>query len=169
MNKKRYVVILGIVISIALISVYIELVTKSQNQSMNSERISPFAIYIHANLSIIMDGKPIQVPSQIGIDSHLWNDHSLDSFGYPGMPMDKDRKTNMPGMAPIYTTNDRGRITIGSVVERDYSLDEFLKIWDGLDTKDKIINATVNGKPADDYRNIILKDKAEIKLDIYSH
>jgi len=169
MNKKRYVVILGIVISIALISIYIELVTKSQNQSMNSERISPFAVYIHSNLSIIMDGKPIQVPSQIGIDNHLWNDHSLDKLGYPGMPMDEEGKTTMPGMAPIYTTNDKGRITVGSVVERDYSLDEFLKIWGGLDTKDKIINATVNGKPVNDYRNIILKDKAEIKLDIYSH
>jgi hypothetical protein len=141
---------------------------KPQNQSMNSERKSPFAVYIHSNLSILMDGKPIQVPSQIGINNHLWNDHSLDKFGYPGMPMDEEGKTTMPGMAPIYTTNDKGRITVGSLVERDYILEEFLRIWGGLDLKDKIVNATVNGQPIDDYRNIILRDKAEIKLNIYS-
>ena len=83
--------------------------------------------------------------------------------------MDEEGKTNMPGMAPIYTTNDKGRITVGSVIERDYTLEEFLRIWGGLDTKDKVVNATVNGKPIDDYRNIILKDKAQIKLDVYSH
>ena len=85
------------------------------------------------------------------------------------MPMDEEGKTNMPGMAPIYTTNDKGRITVGSVIERDYTLEEFLRIWGGLDTKDKVVNATVNDKSVDDYRNIILKDKAEIKLNIYSH
>ncbi|HKO66123.1 MAG TPA: hypothetical protein VJU13_13045 [Candidatus Nitrosocosmicus sp.] len=83
--------------------------------------------------------------------------------------MDEEGKTNMPGMAPIYTTNDKGRITVGSVIERDYTLEEFLRIWGGLDTKDKVVNATVNDKSVDDYRNIILKDKAEIKLNIYSH
>lgn len=170
MNKRGYIIILSIVIiSVALISIYIELVIKSQNPGINTERVSPFAVYIHSNLSILMDGKPIQVPSQIGIDSHLWKDHSLDKLGYPGMPMDEEGKTNMPGMAPIYTTNDRGRLTVGSVVERSYSLGEFLRIWGGLDIKDKLVNATVNGKPVDNYRNIILKDKSEIKLNLYSH
>lgn len=72
-------------------------------------------------------------------------------------------------MAPLYTTNDKGRITIGSVIARDYTLGEFLKIWGGLDLIDKLVNATVNGKPVDDYRKIILKDNEQIKLDIYSH
>jgi hypothetical protein len=75
----------------------------------------------------------------------------------------------MPGMAPLYTTNDEGRITVGSVTERDYTLGDFLKILGKLDLMDKLVNATVNGKAVDDYRNIILKDKAQIKLDIYSH
>ncbi len=170
MSKKRPIIIISIVVVvIASISIYIELVMKPQNQSMNSEKVSPFAVYMHSNVSILMDGKPVKVPSQIGIDYNLWNDHSLDKFGFPGMPMDEEEKTTMPGMAPIYTTNDKGRITIGSVIERDYTFGEFLKIWGGLDTKDKIVNATVNGKPFDDYRNIIFKDKAQIKMEIYSH
>ena len=151
------------------ITVYIEFLFKPQNLSMNSGKVTPFAVYMHSNLSILMDGKPLVIPSQIGINDHLWNDHSLDKFGAPGMPMDEEGKTTMPGMAPIYTTNDKGRITIGSVIERDYSLGEFLSIWGGINIKDMLVNATVNGKPIDDYRNIILKDKAQINLNIYSH
>jgi hypothetical protein len=120
-------------------------------------------------LSIILDNKPVVIPSQIGINKSLWKDHSLDKYGVPGMPMDEEGEKTMPGMAPLYTTNDKGRITIGSVIERDYTLGEFLKIWSGIDMKDKLVNATINGKPAEDYRNIILKDKAQIKLVIYSH
>ena len=82
---------------------------------------------MHSNLSILMDGKPLVIPSQIGINDHLWNDHSLDKFGVPGMPMDEEGKTTMPGMAPLYTTSDKGRITIGSVIEREYTLGDFLK------------------------------------------
>jgi len=168
MKKIHIVILIIITIAIVSISIYIELVTKPKNLIMNLEK-SPFVVYMHSNLSILMDGKPIKVPSQIGIDNKLWNNHSLDKFGVPGMPMDEEGKTTMPGMAPLYTTNDKGRITIGSVIERDYTVGEFLKIWSGINIKDKLVNATVNGKPAEDYRNIILKDKAQIKLVIYSH
>jgi hypothetical protein len=102
MIKKRLVIILSsLIIAIASISIYIEWVVKpqnqNQNQSMNSGKVSPFVIYVHSNLSILMNGKPIKIPSQIGIDKHLWNDHSLDKFGAPGMPMDEEGKTIMPG------------------------------------------------------------------------
>ena len=173
MIKKRLVIILSsVIIAIASISIYIEGVIKpqnqNQNQSMNSEKISPFAIYAHSNLSISMNGKPIKIPSQIGIDEHLWNDHSLDKFGAPGMPMDEEGKTTMPGMAPIYTTNDKGRITIGSVIDRNYTLEEFLRIWGGLDLNGKMVNATVNGKPTNNYENITFENNQQVKLDITS-
>ncbi|HKU84374.1 MAG TPA: hypothetical protein VJP58_10065, partial [Candidatus Nitrosocosmicus sp.] len=129
---------------------------------------SPFAIYIHSNLNILIDGKPLIIPSQVGIDNHLWNNHSLDRFGAPGMPTDEEGNTTMPGMAPIYTINDKGRVTVGSVVERNYTLGEFLRIWGELDLRDKIVNATVNGKSVDDYSNIILKNKTQIKMEIHS-
>ena len=170
MIRKRQVIIISIVIVvIASITIYIELVMKPQNQSMDSEKISPFAIYIHSNLNILIDGKPLIIPSQVGIDNHLWNNHSLDRFGAPGMPMDEEGKTTMPGMAPIYTINDKGRITVGSIVERNYTLQDFLNIWGGIDLNGKKVNATVDDKPVTDYRSIILKDKEQIKLNIYSH
>jgi hypothetical protein len=36
------------------------------------------------------------------------------------MSMDKKDEKTMPGMAPSYTTNNNGRITVGSKVERLY-------------------------------------------------
>ncbi|MGD9534133.1 MAG: hypothetical protein AB7V56_10225 [Candidatus Nitrosocosmicus sp.] len=164
LNKNRIILII-VLISIAIgITVYIQMVMKSQSLSTNPGKVSPFAVYMHSNLSIIMDGKPIKVPSQIGIDYDLWNDHSLDKFGFPGMPMDEEGKKTMPGMAPIYTTNDKGRITVGSVVERDFTLGDFLRIWGGLDIKDKLVNATVNGNAVANYTNIKLEDDQQIKL-----
>jgi hypothetical protein len=165
MSKRRQVIIISIVIVvITSISIYIEFIMKPQNMSMDSGKVSPFAVYMHSNLSILMDGNPIKIPSQIGIDYNLWNDHSLDKFGFPGMPMDEEGKTTMPGMAPLYTTNDKGRITVGSIVERDYTLGEFLRIWNGLDLKDKLVNTTVNGNVVNNYTNIKLKDDQQIKL-----
>jgi len=169
MNKRQIIVLSIVIIAIASITIYIELVMKPSHIQINSNKESPFAIYIHPNMNITMDNRPVVIPSQIGINKTLWENHSLDKFGVPGMPMDEEGEKTMPGMAPLYATNDKGRITTGSVIERDYTLGEFLKIWSGIDIKDKLVNATVNGKPVDDYRNIILKDKAQIKLVIYSH
>ena len=80
---------------------------------------------MHSKLSILIDGKPIRIPIQVGIDNHLWNNHSLDRFGIPGMPMDEDGKSTMPGIVPLYTTNDKGRIGVGSVIERNYTMQDF--------------------------------------------
>ncbi len=135
---------------------------------MNSGKVSPFAVYIHSNLSILMDGKEIDIPSQIGIDEHLWNDHSLDKFGAPGMQMDEEGNTTMPGMAPIYTTNDNGRITIGSVADRNYTLEEFLRIWGELELDGIMVNATVNGKPVNNYENIIFENNQQVNLELTS-
>ncbi|KAA2283580.1 hypothetical protein [Candidatus Nitrosocosmicus sp. SS] len=165
MSKKRQVIIISIVVVVVTsIIIYIEFMMKPQNLGMNSEKVSPFAVYFHSNLSISIEGKPIKIPSQIGIDYKLWNDHSLDKFGFPGMPMDEEGKTTMPGMAPLYTTNDKGRITVGSITERDYTLGDFLRIWGELDTDDKVVNATVNGKAVTNYTNVKLEEGQQIKL-----
>ena len=169
MSKRQLIFIIVLIVVVSIVSVYIEFAIKPQNTSLTSKNVNPFAIYFHSNLSIIIDNKPVVIPSQIGINETLWKDHSLDKYGVPGMPMDEKGEKSMPGMAPLYTTNDKGRITTGSVIERDYTLGEFLKIWGGLDLKGKLVNATVNGEPVDDYRNMILKDEAQIKLDIYSY
>jgi regulatory protein YycI of two-component signal transduction system YycFG len=169
MNKRQLIFIIAlIVVVIIVVSVYIELAMKPQNTSLTSKNVNPFAVYFHSNLSIILDNKPVVIPSQIGINESLWKDHSLDKYGVPGMPMDEKGEKNMPGMAPLYTTNDKGRITIGSVIEREYTLGEFLKIWGGFDLMNKLVNATANGNDVANYENITLEDDQQIELYIMS-
>jgi len=169
MSKRQLIFIIAlIVVGMIIVSVYIELAIKPQNTSLTSKNVNPFAVYFHSNLSIVLDNKPVVIPSQIGINESLWKDHSLDKYGVPGMPMDEKGEKNMPGMAPLYTTNDNGRITIGSVIERDYTIGEFLKIWGGLDLIDKLVNATVNGNEVANYENIRLEDDQQIELYIMS-
>ncbi len=168
LSKKQLIFILLLTGAVVGISIYNELVIKPSLVSMDSNKANPFAIYIHPNLSITINNRPVVIPSQIGINETLWKNHSLDKFGVPGMPMDEEGKTTMPGMAPIYTTNDNGRITVGSIVDRNYTLQDFLNIWGGIDLSDKKVNATINGKPVSDYKNIILKDKENIALDVKS-
>lgn len=168
MSKKQLIFILLLTGAVVGISIYNELVIKPSLVSMDSNKANPFAIYIHPNLSITINNRPVVIPSQIGINETLWKNHSLDKFGVSGMPMDEEGKTTMPGMAPIYTTNDNGRITVGSIVDRNYTLQDFLNIWGGIDLSDKKVNATINGKPVSDYKNILLKDKENIALDVKS-
>jgi hypothetical protein len=168
MNKRQLIFIIALIVIGIIVSVYIELAIKPQNTSLTSKSVNPFAVYFHSNLSIILDNKPVVIPSQIGINESLWKDHSLDKYGVPGMPMDEKGEKNMPGMAPLYTTNDKGRITIGSVIERDYTLAEFLKIWGGLDLMDKLVNTTVNGNEVANYENITLEDDQQIEFYIMS-
>ena len=168
MNKRQLIFIIALIVVVIIVSVYIELAIKPQNTSLTSKNVNPFAVYFHSNLSIILDNKPVVIPSQIGINESLWKDHSLDKYGVPGMPMDEKGEKNMPGMAPLYTTNDKGPITIGSVIEREYTLGEFLKIWGGLDLIDELVNATVNDNDVSNYENIILEDDQQIELYIMS-
>jgi len=168
MNKRQLIFIIALIVVVIVVSVYIEVIMKPQNISMDSKKVNPFAIYIHSNLSIVMDNKSVVIPSQIGINKSLWEDHSLDKYGVPGMPMDEEGEKTMPGIAPLYTNNNNGRITIGSIVDRNYILGEFLNIWGQLDLNKKKIMAFVDNKPVSNYSNIVLKDDQNITLNIFS-
>jgi hypothetical protein len=131
----------------------------------SNTKANPFAMRISFHLSIIMDHKHVAIPSQIGIDEPLWHNHTLDKYGAQGMSMPG---MSMPGMAPIYTNDNNGLIKIGSLVNRNYTLGDFLNIW-GMDIKDKSVMATANGKPISDFKNHILKDREQIILNITSN
>ncbi|MBA2267132.1 MAG: hypothetical protein H0W19_02180 [Nitrosopumilus sp.] len=166
MVKRQLIIISALIVMVIVITVYIELGIKSQNVTINSNRVNPFAVYFHSNLNIVMDNKPVIIPSQIGINKSLWNDHSLDKYGVTGMPMDEEGKRTMPGMAPLYTTNNDGRITVGSIVDRNYTLGEFLNIWGQLDLNDKKIIAFVDNESVSNYSSVVLKDDQNIILNI---
>ena len=73
--------------------------------------------HIHPWLTITIAGQgAVTVPTNIGIDPSLWNDHSLDGY-------------NMDGMSPLHTHKANGEIHVESTVPRDYTLGEFFRTW----------------------------------------
>lgn len=100
--------------------------------------------HLHPVLNVMTNGKPITVPRNIGIDSSLHKDHSLDQYG-------------AQGVAPLHTHDDRGTIHVESTVNRNYTLGEFLNVW-GIDLNGKIVKFTADGTSVSDYKNHVLGD-----------
>lgn len=73
-------------------------------------------LHWHAELRISIDGGDVPIPANVGIDPRLWQDRSLDRYG-------------MTGMAPLHTHDASGTIHIESTVVRDYTLEDFFRIW----------------------------------------
>src|SRR5712691_7626610 len=74
----------------------------------------PIIMHFHPHLSLMIDGKSVTVPSQIGIDTSLWKDHSLDQYGMQAM------SNGMTGMAPLHTHDASGTIHVESNANRNY-------------------------------------------------
>jgi hypothetical protein len=117
-------------------------------------------MHFHPHLNLMIDGKPVTVPSQIGIVPSLWKDHSLDQYGMQAM------SNGMSGMAPLHTHDASGTIHVESNVNRNYTLGEFLNIWGGLDTAGKTVKATADGKSVSGYKDLILRDGEQINLQV---
>src|SRR5215469_4958334 len=130
---------------------------------VNGKPVTDFKDYLLKKgdrLTMTIDGKPVTIPAKIGINPSLWKDHSLDKYGMQAMTM------NMSSMAPLHTHESNGTIHVESNTIRQYTLGQFLNIWGGLDTNGKTVKATVDGVPVQDYKNILLRDKEQIKLDV---
>ncbi|HEY6884919.1 MAG TPA: hypothetical protein VI278_12880 [Nitrososphaeraceae archaeon] len=114
----------------------------------HSEKL--FVAHLHPSLNVLVNGKSISVPKNIGIDSSLHKDHSLDQYG-------------AEGVAPLHTHDDSGTLHVESTVNRNYTLGEFLNIW-GIDLNGKTIKLTVDGIPVSDHRNHVLEDGQNLGL-----
>ncbi len=158
-HRRKKVILSSIQITIALIAV----VTFGFSIVMEtSATANKMLMHNHVSLNVTIDGKPMIVPSSIGIiqtgifaDSSLFADHSLDKYG-------------MEGMSPLHTHDSSGLIHIESNTVRNYFLGQFLDIWKGLNIDGKNVIGSVDSKPVSDFRNIPLSDKAKIVLDITS-
>jgi hypothetical protein len=156
----RKKVILGsiqITIALSAIVVFSFLIVMEPSAATNK-----MLIHNHVSLNVTIGGKPIIVPSNIGImqtgifaDPSLFADHSLDKYG-------------MEGMSPLHTHDSSGLIHVESSMIRNFTLGEFLDIWKGLDTDGKNVIASVDGRSVLDFHNITLIDRAKIVLDITS-
>lgn len=153
-KKIKAFVAIGILAALA-IGVSLIMLTSSSPASKTPSGSVPIdsmgMMHLHTHLTLVIDGKDATVPAQIGIDSTLWNDHSLDSYG-------------MTGMAPLHTHDTSGMIHVESYKVKDYYLGQLLAIW-GLNLSDyKQVTLTVNGQPFPDYQNYVFKDGDKITL-----
>jgi hypothetical protein len=128
-----------------------------------SDDNKPMVMHIHPILSVYIDGKPVTIPANIGIDPNLYKTHKLDAYGMkmPDMP-------SMPVMYPTHTHDTSGKIHVESNEKRDYTLGDFLDVW-GMDFSGKTVKMTVNGTAVPtntDYRSHVFKDGEQIELDV---
>ncbi len=140
--------IIGIPVAVAAVILAVVFATQASEMGLGAKMV----LHIHPKLDVKVDGKTIPVPEKIGINKPLYKDHSLDKYG-------------MQGMAPLHTHDNSGVIHVESTVNRDYTLDEFLKIW-GIDLNDKSVKVSVNDQPISDWRNHILSNGEQINLEI---
>jgi len=120
-------------------------------------------MHIHSNFNVTVNGKSLIVPNGIGINSTLWNDHSLDKFG-------TERKTTIfgmitPAMSPLHTHDSSGTIHFESTEYRNYTLGQFLNIW-GIPLEGSRVNLFIDGNSTENYSNYILKDREKMILKI---
>ena len=154
MEKKKGLVIAGIIIVI-IIGVGISLISITPTTDQATSNNEKMLMHIHPRLYLNVDGRPYFVPQNVGIDSDLWKDHTLDQYG-------------MKGMAPLHTHTADGMIHVESNIIRNYTLGEFLDIW-GLDLKGKSVSVAVFGQLIPDYRNHVFKDDESIIMNITSN
>lgn len=142
---------IAVAVGVELISLFL-----MSGSSLNANKMVQ---HNHVTLNVTVDGQPAVVPAHIGMvqvgkseDPLLYGDHSFDKYG-------------MEGMSPLHT-HDAGLIHVESNTIRNFTLGEFLDVWQGLNINGKTVVATVDGKPVSDFRNILLKDGEKIELDI---
>ncbi|TLZ91597.1 MAG: hypothetical protein E6K04_05770 [Methanobacteriota archaeon] len=127
------------------------------------------AIHWHPQLTITIDGQSATIPANIGIDSSLWQDHSLDQ--YSSMP---DMPDGMSGMAPLHTHDTSGTIHVESRVSREYTLGDFFRIWGQTFDAQQVLGhqaqtghrvwMVVDGSTMSPSYSVVLRDQMRIQI-----
>jgi hypothetical protein len=104
--------------------------------------------HIHPIVSIVVNGKAQQIPTQLGIQATC--------------------------MTSIHTHDNSGMIHIESPQKRDFTLGDFFAVWKQPFSQNEIlayktdathrIRVLVNGSQVDTYENTILTDKDQITI-----
>jgi len=143
-HRKRNVAIL---VLLALVVIGVSVAAASYDRG----------VHWHSHLSVTLNGSPFTVPANIGIDSSLWKDHSLDQYG--------------SGAAALHTHDTSGTIHVEvNTSHRDFTLHEFLAIWsqpvDGSAIDGHpVTNLTVDGvQQTSATSDVVLKDGQKIVM-----
>ncbi len=120
-------------------------------------------VHIESQLSVLIQGVPSTVPSGIGINQSLWRDHSLDQYG-------------VAGHSPLTTRDTSGTIRVDSNTVRNFTLQEFLRVWGETVDSNQVVGyqvppgdsscIVVNGQTFPDTSDVVLKDKEKATVEI---
>jgi hypothetical protein len=120
-------------------------------------------VQVQSQLSILIQGVPSTVPSGIGINQSLWRDHSLDHFG-------------VRGHSPLTTRDTSGTIYVESNTFRNFTLQEFLRVWGETVDNNQVVGyqvpqddsscIVVNGQTLPFVSDVVLADKQRITVEI---
>ena len=158
-NTAKIAIIAGAIIAAVVVAGVYASMTGVLKPSADNQ---PMAMHIHPKLSLLVDGKAIEIPKNIGIDPNLYKNHTYDVYGMkmPDMP-------SMPVMYPTHTHDSSGTIHVESTVKRDYTLGDLMSVW-GIDFSGKTVKMTVDGESSSgsDYKSHVFKDGEQITLDV---
>ncbi len=120
-------------------------------------------VEVQSQLSVLIQGVPSTVPSEIGINQSLWRDHSLDQYG-------------VAGHSPLTTRDTSGTIHIDSNTVRNFTLQEFLRVWGETVDNNQVVGyqvpqgdsscIVVNGQTFPSPSDVVLVDKQRITVQI---
>ena len=117
--------------------------------------------HIHTSLNVKLNDNMLLVPNGMGINSTLWNDHSLDKYGT------KSKSTTFgvinPAMSPLHTHDSSGIIHAESTEIKNYTLGQFLQIW-SVNLENRNVALLVDGNPVDVYSSHTLSDNERLTL-----
>jgi len=116
------------------------------------------SLHQHPQLTLVLSGTQVSLPSDIGIDSSLWLEHSLDAYG------------EMASMSPIHTHDSSGVIHLEMGRWHPCTLGDFFRVWGQafgpnalLDYRGPV-SMTVDGKPSDAFGDLVLQHGQQIVL-----
>jgi hypothetical protein len=105
--------------------------------------------HIHPILSMIVEGKTLELPANIGVTPTC--------------------------MHPLHTHDNTGMVHVESPEQRDFTLGDFFAVWGKPLSKEQFLTyvatstheivMTVDGKPSEEFENLVLKDKQQIILE----
>ena len=115
-------------------------------------------LHQHPHIVIDVQGSLVDIPANIGIDPNLWKDHSMDEY------------QEMATMSPLHTHDSSGTIHLEMGKWHPCTLGNFFDIWGKPFDRDKVltyngdVSLTVDGKPNDQFRDLVLQDGQQIVI-----
>jgi len=148
-RRKRILQLAAVLISVGAAVALLSLSTRG---TVNA------SLHQHPHLEIYIQGSAVAIPTDIGIDPSLWHDHSMDEY------------RQMETMSPIHTHDAGGTIHLEMGKWHPCTLGDFFDVWgqpfgpgEALSYRGPV-SLTVDGKPNNEYRDLVLQDGQQIVI-----